>query len=56
MPIFYSFLAVLTISQGKGITKFVKVAICTVSFIQLAPKLIPYFWPIFTDFQNGVFS
>ena len=26
------------------------------SFIQLAPKSIPCFWPIFTNFQNEVFS
>ena len=24
------------------------------SFNQIAPKLIPCFWPIFTDFQNEV--
>ena len=33
----------------------VKAVICIFSFIQLAPKLIPCFWPIFTDFQNKVF-
>ena len=41
--------------EEKGIKKCVKAAICILSFIQLAPKLISYFWPIFTDFQNEVF-
>ena len=45
-----------TLVKGKGITKCVKAAIWILSFIQLAPKLIHCFWPIFIDFQNDIFS
>ena len=48
-----SFLAFLTISQRKN-TMFIKAAICILSFIQLAPKSIPCFWPTFKDLQNEV--
>ena len=42
------------IAKEKGITKCVKAAIGILSLIQLQPKLLPYFWSIFTDFQNQV--
>ena len=56
MKILYSFQAFFAISQKTGITQCVKTAMCILSFIHLAPKLIPCFWPIFTDFQIEVFS
>ena len=46
MTILYSFLALLTIRQRKGITKWVKASIYIISFIQHAPKLIPCFCTI----------
>ena len=46
----------MDIFWNSPITKCVKTAICILSFIQLAPKLMPCFWSIFTDFQNEVFS
>ena len=44
------------LGHEKGITKCVIAAISIISFIQLALKLIPCFWSIFTEFQNEVFS
>ena len=44
------------LDKEKRITKCVKAALCILSVIQLAPELIPGFWPIFTDIQNEVFS
>ena len=40
----------------EGFAACVKAAICVISFIQFAPKLVPCFWHIFTDFQNEGFS
>ena len=50
----HSFLELLTNNQREkawGICKSTHV-----NFVQLAPKFIPYFLLIFTDFQNQVFS
>ena len=44
-----------TIVTEKGITKCAKAAICVPSFIQVASKLIPSFWPIFTDVRMKFF-
>ena len=51
----YSFLEFSDNQSKKGIWKCAKAAICIISFIHLALKLIPCLWSTFNDFQNEAF-
>ena len=51
ITIFHNFLTLLEYNQQKGTVKNVRLPVRFLDF-----KLMPSFWPIFTDFQNQIFN